>query len=94
MKNYADRGGCYPPQPSASADNTLLDLHNSSYHTRPHPIIAKYFAISVQLFYLFIYLFILFVCTYLCICSVILIKVCNVNNLVSFLNINKWWSPN
>ena len=34
MKNYADRGGCYPPQPSALADNTLLDLHNSSYHTK------------------------------------------------------------
>ena len=42
MKNYADLGGCYPPQPSALADNTLLDLHNSSYHTQPHPIIAKY----------------------------------------------------
>ena len=42
MKNYADRGGCYPPQPSASADNTLRDLHNSSYHTQPHPIIANY----------------------------------------------------
>ena len=42
MKNYADLGGCYPPQPSASADNTFLDLHNSSYHTQPHPIIAKY----------------------------------------------------
>ena len=42
MKNYADLGGCYPPQPSASADNTLLDLHNSSYHTQPHPIIVKY----------------------------------------------------
>ena len=42
MKNYADLGGFYPPQPSASADNTLLDLHNSSYHTQPHPIIAKY----------------------------------------------------
>ena len=41
MKNYADLGGCYPPQPSASADNTLLDLHNSSYHTQPHPIIAN-----------------------------------------------------
>ena len=34
MKNYADRGECYPPQPSASADNTLRDLHNSSYHTK------------------------------------------------------------
>ena len=38
MKNYVDLEGCYPPQPSASADNTLLDLHNSSYHTLPHPI--------------------------------------------------------
>ena len=44
MKNYADLGKCYPPQPSASADNTLLDLHNSSYHTQPHPIIANYMA--------------------------------------------------
>ena len=26
---------------SASADNTLLDLHNSSDDTRPHPIIVK-----------------------------------------------------
>ena len=43
MKNYADLGGCYPPQSSASADNTLLDLHNSSYHTQPHPIIANYY---------------------------------------------------
>ena len=41
MKNYADLGGCYPPQPSASAGNTLLDPHNSSYHTQPHPIIAN-----------------------------------------------------
>ena len=35
MKNYADRGGW--------ADNTLLDLQNSSYHTQPHPIIVNYF---------------------------------------------------
>ena len=28
----------------ASADNTLPDLHNSSYHThsQPHPIIVNY----------------------------------------------------
>ena len=52
MKNYADLGGCYPPQPSASADNTLLDLHNSSYHTQPHPIIAKYNCCFV--FYFFV----------------------------------------
>ena len=43
MKNSADLGGCYPPRPSASVDNTLLDLQNSSYPTQPHSIIAKYF---------------------------------------------------
>ena len=42
MKNYADLGGCSPPKPKAEADNTLQDLDNSSYHTQPHPIIAKY----------------------------------------------------
>jgi len=44
MKNSADLGGCYPPWPSASVDNTLLDLQNSSYPTQPHSIaiIAKY----------------------------------------------------
>ena len=30
MKNYGDLGGCYPPRPKASMDNTLLDVHNSS----------------------------------------------------------------
>ena len=29
MKNYGDRGGC-----TASTDNTLLDLHNSSDDTK------------------------------------------------------------
>ena len=28
MKNSADLGGCYPPRPSASVDNTLIDLQN------------------------------------------------------------------
>ena len=32
MKNYGDRGGCYPSRPWAEADNTLRDLHNSSYY--------------------------------------------------------------
>ena len=27
MKNYGDLGGCYPPRPTASTNNTLLDLH-------------------------------------------------------------------
>ena len=34
MKNYVDRGGCYPSRPSAEADNTFRDLHNSSYNTK------------------------------------------------------------
>ena len=46
MKNSADLGGCYPPRPSASVDNTLLDLQNSSYPTQPHSIIAKYWPSS------------------------------------------------
>ena len=41
MKNSADLGGCYPPRPSASVDNTLVDLQNSSYPTQPHSITAK-----------------------------------------------------
>ena len=44
MKSSADLGGCYTPRPSASVDNTLLDLQNSSYSTQPHSIIAKYHA--------------------------------------------------
>ena len=41
MKNYGDLGGCYPPWPTASTDNTLLDVHNSSYDTQPHSLIVK-----------------------------------------------------
>ena len=50
MKNSADLGGCYPPRPSASVDNNLLDLQNSSYPTRPHSIIANYRAHLTPLF--------------------------------------------
>ena len=46
MKNSADLGGCYPPRPSASVDNTLLYLQNSSYPTQPHSIIANYTMIN------------------------------------------------
>ena len=46
MKNSADLGGCYPPRPSASVDNTLLYLQNSSYPTQPHSIIALYSIIT------------------------------------------------
>ena len=31
MKNYRDRGGCYP---LSEADNTRRDLNNSSYDTK------------------------------------------------------------
>ena len=34
MKNYGDRGGCYPSRPKAEADNTLRDLHNYSFDTK------------------------------------------------------------
>ena len=34
MKNYADRGGCFPPRPKAEVDNTLRDLDNSLYPTK------------------------------------------------------------
>ena len=48
MKNSADLGGCYPPRPWASVDNTLLDLQNSSYPTQAYSIIAKYMYIEQE----------------------------------------------
>ena len=48
MKNSADLGGCYPPQPSASVNNTLLDLQNFSYPTQPHSIFAKFPSVLSQ----------------------------------------------
>ena len=33
-------------KPSALADYTLLDTHNSSYHTQPRPMIANHTAFS------------------------------------------------
>ena len=41
MKNYGDLGGCYPLRPTASTDNTLLDLYNSSKDTQPHSLTVK-----------------------------------------------------
>ena len=60
MKYYADRRGSYPPKPKAEADNTLRDLHNSSYHTKAEfnncfIIHSKYFQSSkneLQFFFL------------------------------------------
>ena len=45
MKNYGDLGGCSPPRPTASTDNTLLDLHNSSLDTQPHSLIVNYWTV-------------------------------------------------
>ena len=42
MKNYGDLGGCYPPRPKASTDNTLLDLYDSSQDTQPYSLIVNY----------------------------------------------------
>ena len=58
MKNYADRGGCYPPKPKAEADNTLRDRHNSSYHTKAEfnncfIIHSKYFQSSKNIQFFF-----------------------------------------
>ena len=50
VKNHADLGGCYPPRPSASVLNILLDLHNSSHSTRLHSIIAKYNYIYIYIY--------------------------------------------
>ena len=63
MKNSADLGGCYPPRPLASVDNTLLDLQNSSYPTQPHSIIANYLNLDylrMQLKWKFDYCFVFF----------------------------------
>ena len=48
MKNSADLGERYPARSSASVDNILLDLQNSSYPTQPHSIIAKYLTIILR----------------------------------------------
>ena len=35
-------GGCYPPRPLASVDNTLRDLLNSSFPAQPRSLIANF----------------------------------------------------
>ena len=43
MKNYGDRGGCYPSRPLAEADSTLRHLHDSSMIRKPNSIIVLLF---------------------------------------------------
>ena len=57
--NQSETGGCYPPRPSASVYNTLLDLQNSSYPSKAEfsncfitllkyfPFLLRSFAISL-----------------------------------------------
>ena len=40
---------------SASTDNTLLDTHNSSYHTEPHGIISKFWQNKCELTFNVVY---------------------------------------
>ena len=50
MKNLADLGGCYPPLPLVSVDNTLLDLQKSSYPSQPHSIVANSYYYNNNIF--------------------------------------------
>lgn len=50
-KNYVDRGGCYPTWPSASVDNFLRDLQNSSHHMKTE--FNKCFIVHWKYFYWF-----------------------------------------
>ena len=52
MKNYGDRGGCYPSRPQAKADNTLRDLHNLHTIRKPNSIIVLLFTQNNLLFLL------------------------------------------
>ena len=49
MKNYADRGGCYPPRVKAKVDNVLRDLnsflHRTTAESRSFSKFSKYFNI-------------------------------------------------
>ena len=40
--NYQTSRQCYVPQPSASADNSDLDVDNSRYRAQHHPVIAYF----------------------------------------------------
>ena len=45
--NYQGLSLCYPPQPSASADNSNFGLDNYRCHAQPHPIIVKWNPLDV-----------------------------------------------
>ena len=48
VNNLEISRSCYQSWPSASVDNILLDLHNSSHPTQPRSIIANYFSTIFQ----------------------------------------------
>ena len=45
MKNYADRGGCYPPKPKASSSEICIILH---IIRKPNSIIALLFIQNIS----------------------------------------------
>ena len=54
VKNYADRGGCYPSRLKSEVENILRDLHNSSHPTEAQfndcsIIYSKYFKVFNKL---------------------------------------------
>lgn len=51
MRNSADLGGCYPPRPSASMNNTLLDLENSPYPTQLHSLYPGIFLEDANMYF-------------------------------------------
>ena len=61
MYNSADQGGCYPQRLKAEVDNTLRDLQNSSYPTKPEfnncsTMYSKYFQTLKREIELFVFL--------------------------------------
>ena len=60
MKNSADLGGCYPPRPSASVDNTLLDLQENcgyKHNETTHMHVVKTFIYGLDVSYVPTYIF-------------------------------------
>ena len=49
MKNYADRGGCYPPRVKAKVDNVLRDLNSFLHRTTAECPLVNLVNILIQL---------------------------------------------
>ena len=47
MKNYGDRGGCYPSRPSAKVDNTLRDRRGKEIKLKPVYNVRCYYSFKI-----------------------------------------------